>query len=236
MLLCALLPSCSRQPLAPDLKKEIEEVSAVSLLGSDFTIDVISRSVISSKERALDVSAWKVDETFRSLLEEHSKERGKNFRTLALDPGSLEKALAVRESRWKKILGTHSQAALDLLLRKAGEQRIHYLFLVSPLENRRDFPLHKGNMGIYCYDRKLLKSRAYAYFFLDFSLWDVKAKKKIFREAVDPAYTQEMAFAECREVAELKEPLEALKDPVHHTMKLLVDKLFTKMGWEKTAP
>lgn len=233
--------SCASQPASEGTgpsAKPASTVTAFSHLGNDFTVDVISRTIIRPKEASLDVSSWGVDAAFRDGIAESARAHGQGFRALTLDPKALERALNARESRWKKFVGRHNQALLDFLLARAGEQGLDVLVLVSPKEARDSYPLHKGNMGIYCYDRKLLKSRAYAYFFAEVTAWDVKAKKKLFQRAVDPSATQEMAFAECREVADLKEPLASLKEPVAHTIQLLARKVFpelaAKMGWEKT--
>lgn len=235
-----LLYSCASQPATEATSapaKPAVAVTAFSHLGSDFTVDVISRTIIRPKEDTLDAASWGVDAAFRDGLAGEANAYGQEFRALTLDPKALQRALNARESRWKKLVGRHNQALLDFLLARAGEQGLDVLVLVSPKEGRERFPLHKGNMGIYCYDRKLLKSRAYAYFFADITAWDVKAKKKLFQKAVDPASTQDMAFATCREVADLKEPLVSLKEPVSHTILLLTRKVFpeiaAKMGWEK---
>ncbi len=230
LALCVLLFSCASQPSSteePPLKAAVT-IASFSHLGADFTVDVISRSILRPKEQSLDVTKWGVDAAFGEKLASEAKAQGREALLLRLDAAALQKALSTRESRWRKFVGRYNQALVDYLLVQAAEQGVSHLFVLSPLESRETFPLHKGNMGIYCYDRKILKSRAYAYFFADFSLWDVKEKKKIFQRTVDPAFTQEMTFAECREVAELKEPLEALREPVDHTIDLLVKKLYAQ--------
>lgn len=230
LALCVLLFSCASQPSSTEEKPLLAPVTmaAFSHLGAEFTVDVISRSIIRPEEQSLDVTKWDVDAAFRDKLLEEAKAQGRETRALSLDAAALQKALSTRESRWRKFVGRYNQALVDYLLTQAAGQGVSHLFVLSPLESRDTFPLHKGNMGIYCYDRKILKSRAYAYFFLDLTLWDVKAKKKVFQRTVDPAASQDMTFAECREVAELKEPLEALREPVDHTIGLLVKKLYAQ--------
>lgn len=242
LALLLVLSSCSSQPAAPSanpLTKPASTVAAFSHLGNDFTVDVISRTLIRPKEQSLDVSAWGVDAALVQRTRAEAEGYGQRYKPLELDPKAVDRAIHTRESRWKKFLGKHNQALLDLLLKKAGEQGVDTLVWLSPMESRDTFPLHKGDMGIYCYDRKILKSRAYAYFFLDLSVWDVKAKKKLFHKQVDPAATQEMTFAECQEVANLKEPVTALKEPVAHSIDLLVKKVMREaaeeLGWAAGA-
>ncbi len=235
---CASEPTKERSP--SPVKPPESTVAAFSHFGSDFTVDVISRSLLRPKETSLDISPWGLDSFVQGRMETEARELGLKAKALSLDVGGLEKALHARESRWKKFLGKYNQALVDFLLDKASQQKVDFLFLLSPVETRDSFPLFKGNMGIYCYNRKLRKERAYAYFFGELTVWDVKERKKVFHRLVDPSSTQEMTFAECQEVAELKEPQSSLREPVLHTAELLVKEIFgkaaEKLGWKESVP
>jgi len=232
--LLALFTACSAQPISAERQKSFRVLSAVSFLGDELVANVVSRQVMVPKEQSLDVAAWKTDEVFRDLLADGAKARGKEFLPFSLDPTALGKALGAREGRWKRIAGKYNQALLDLLFRSAEAQGIEAFFLITASETNEKFPFHKGNKGISCQERNS-QPRAYAYFNLDFSYWSVSERKRLFRQIVEPEFTQDQLFAECREVADLKDPLEALREPVQYTMAKVVEKLFLKMGWEKPA-
>jgi|GEM_PF-7067782 len=237
LLLAALLFSCAGQePRAAAVPTAPERVAAISVIGDELVVDVIARSVIRGKQSTLDVSAWKMNEVFRKLLEEGAAARGKEAHSLKLDPKAFEKVLHLRENRWRKTVGRYSQALLDFLFREAEAQGIQAFFLLTRIDAPERFPLHKGSAGIYCADRKDKLPRAYAYFGFDFSYWNVAERRRVYQQEVNPGHTQEMLFADCKEVVDIKDPVGALREPVAHTMELLVEKLFANMHWEKKAP
>lgn len=237
-LLLGFLTSCAGQQAEPAKEQSVtpETVAAVSVIGDELVIDVIARSVIRGKDTRLDVSSWRMNDGFRSLLESGAAARGKEARSFRLDPQALEKVLHLRENRWRKTVGRYNQALLDFLFREAQAQGIRHFFLLTKIDAPERFPLHKGSAGIYCADLKGKIPRAYAYFGFDFSFWNVAERKRAYQQEVNPGLTQEMQFADCKEVVELKDPVDALKEPVLHTMELLVEKLFANMHWEKKAP
>lgn len=234
LLFCTFFSSCAHQALdsrpAPS-----ETVAAISLLGDELVLDIASRSLISANKQAgLDIGTWNLNQKFVNSLEEGARAEGKAACPFSLDPVGLEKAHNVREDRWKKVVGRYNQALLDFLFREAEDRGISHFFLLTPLSAPpARFPRHNGTVGIFCSDQKDPLSRAYAYFSFDFSYWSVAGRKRIFQQEVNPGVTEQLIFAGCREVAELKDPVEALREPVHHTLELLVKGLFAKMGWEK---
>jgi len=233
VLTALALAGCVAKPLTPEQSQKVDVVSAVSLLGNDFHIDALSRPLLRHSEKSLDVSAWKIDDTFRDLLREGSVSRGKEFRVLNLDPVAVEKIQKSRENRWKKVLGKQNQALMELLFRQAEAQGVPYFFLLTNLENPERFPLHQGPAGVFCNDQDPKNARASVYFSFDFSLWDVAKKKKVFEQVVDPSVTEVMTFGDCKIIAALADPETQLEDPVKKTMGLLVDALLDKMGWKK---
>lgn len=228
---CLFLSACSRQPIAPERRALVSDVAAVSLLGNDLTVDVASRAFLKNTARVVDVTAWGMDAAFRNLLRAGVESRQKAFRPLEIAPADLAHALAIRESRWRRVTGAQSQALLDLLIREAERQGVRYFFLLTPPVDPGRFPAHHGVYGATCDDRTDKNARASVYFFFDFALWDVAARKKIFAITVDPKVTDMMTFGGCSAVQELKDPARELEDPVRKTMELLVDSLFDKMGW-----
>jgi hypothetical protein len=236
LIVFLLLSACARQPLSPEQQGRVDTVGAVSLLGDEFIVDVITRSLLHKQEEVLGTKDWQVDASFKRLLGEGSSARKKDFRDFHLDPAALERALGMREDRWKRITGRQNQLLMELLFAEAEKQGIHYFFLIAPMESHENFPLHRGNMGIYCYDRALRHSKAYPYFQFDFTFWDVAARKKLFQAAVDPSVTEVLSFAECEAVAQMKEPAKELEGPVKQAMGLIVDGLFQKMGWGAVTP
>jgi hypothetical protein len=231
LLTLLLLTACARQPLSSEKQGALDQVSAASLLGDELVVAVTAPKLLGSGASTVDVAAWNVDATFRDLLKAGVEERGRRFTAFDVDRAALEKTAGVRESRWKKIVGRQSQAMLDQLFEAADRQGIRYFFLLTPPLSHERFALHAGNYGIACDD-----GRAAVYFFFDFALWDVKARKKIFTYAVDPSVTQAMTFGDCKVVADLKEPARQLEDPMKKTMGLIVDALFEKMGWSAGNP
>ncbi|MGZ3651350.1 MAG: hypothetical protein ACXWR1_17055 [Bdellovibrionota bacterium] len=213
-----LLSACSRQPLAT---RAVNQVGAVSVLGNEFVLP-------SSK---FNDSTWKVDAAFREALKAGVTERGKEYRALEPSPAELERALGVRESRWKKVVGKESQAVLDLLFRTADRDGIRYFFLVSPIEAHERYPLQKGTLGAACNE----EGRAYVYFYFRFTLWDVAARRKAFEYDVNPSVTSALTFGDCAALGSLSDPGTQLEDPVKKTMSLLVDALFDKMGWKRAG-
>lgn len=236
LVLCALLLSCSHPKTSlPEANAPKETVAALSFLGDELVVDVISRSLLSAREATVDISPWKLDQRWRELFEAAAGENGKEFRAFALDPAELERVLSLRENRWKKTMGKYNQALLDLLFKKAEEQGIQNFFLLTRRENADKFPLHKGPTGVYCFDRKQKTARAYAYFVFDFSYWSVAAKKKIFQAAVDPGFTQQLTFADCKQVAGMKDHVAELEVPVREAQVAVELELLSRMGWKKPS-
>ncbi len=234
LLPLVLLTACAAKPLSPERTSSIDQVSAVSLLGDQLVVDVDSRTLLHSTQRALDASSWDLDGAFRAFLQAGVEERGRKFVPLAAEQAQLEKVAGVRESRWKKIVGRQSQALLDLLFETADRQGVRYLFLLTPPTTLHErFPQHRGNFGAYCNDRSAAGAQAYVYFFFDFALWDVPARRKVFAYTVDPSVTEALPFGGCSTVSEMKEPVRELQDPVKTAARLVVDALFEKMGWKK---
>lgn len=236
LLLLVFLSACARKPLSAEQQKAIDVVSAVSFLGDEFVIDVTSRSLLRAKETAIDVRAWKMDESFRDLLRERVQAGGRDFRPFALDQEAVDKALGQRENRWKRVLGKQSQALMELLFREAEKQGIHFFFLALPLNDADHFPLHKGTMGVYCSDRQARHAKANPYFKFELTVWNVTARKKTFRAVVDPELTSVLQFSECEAVAEMKELGRELENPVKQALALVTDALVEKLGWAKQYP
>jgi hypothetical protein len=234
LLLCALLLSCSHQP--PSIQAQPETVAVLSLLGDELEVDVASRSLLSARQHPLDISPWKLNEGFRALLEDAAKARGKEAKALSVDPAALERALALREGRFRKVLGHYNQALLDLLFREAEAQGISHFFLLTPRLGNEKFPQHRGTAGVHCSDLKQKQAKAYAYFAFELAYWHVASKRRVFWETAGPPYTQDQAFAECSAVANSKEPLVDLEAPVRQAMATVVSKVVAKMGWEKPTP
>ncbi len=231
LLFSPLLFACTHQPLGVEEKQNIHVISAASFLGDDFVVDVIDRTIFQKKESIHDVESWQVDQQLRDLLAEEARKRGKEFRSLELDPAEVNELLERRESRWKRVVGKQSQALMELLFRQAEKQGVEYLLLAAPAARRDNFPLHIGQMGVFCYDRKLRKSQASPYFFFDFSLWNVASRKKLFQTTVDPTFTRDRAFAECAKVAEIKDVKEELAAPAREALAAVVQRLFLAMGF-----
>lgn len=231
--LCVLLlPACAGRPAAAPGAAP-EKIAALSFLGDELVVDVISRSILRPRENTLDISPWKLDQRVREDLRAYVEAQpGKEYVTLAIDEGELEEALRVRENRWRKTVGKYNQALLDLLFRRAGEQGITGFFLVTKAERLENFPLHKGAVGIYCFDRRDKAARAYPYFAFDFSYWNVTQKKRVFQASVNPGHTKHFAFAECKQVAEMKDHVAELEAPAKDALSGIWAKLMEQMGWE----
>lgn len=229
LALVLLLTACAHRPASETLDK----VGAMSLLGDTLVVDVSSRSLLKSSERTLDVSGWGVDNSFRELFKQGIVERRKDYVPFNLEPAQLEKIAGVRERRFQKNVGDQSQALLDALFEEADRKGMRYFFLLTPARKRERFALHRGNYGATCDDRDNKDAQAYVYFFFDFVLYDVAARKKVFFTTVDPSVTQMMTFGGCKVVADLRDPVKQLEDPMKKTMGLLVDALFEKLGWKR---
>lgn len=229
LFLFVFLSGCASATLSTQEQAQVDIVSAASFLGDEFLRNAGPRTIFVQHGQKVDVAAWKLDAFFQDLLAEGVKARGKEFRALNLDAAELEKALGLRETRWKKTRGKYNQALLDLLLRQADSQGVHFLFMAYPLESLERFPSLRGPLGAACGG----ENRAYVYFEFDFSLWDVKEKKKIFQGTVDPSITEQLTFATCQAAEKLEDPAQQLEDPTKKTLGLLVDALFEKMGWKK---
>jgi hypothetical protein len=223
------LTACARLPLSADRSGSIDSVAAASLLGDELTVNVRKPKVFGSGADTFDVPAWNVDASFRDLLKGGVEERGRHYVPFDLDPKVIEKAAGVRETRWKKIVGRQSQPMLDLLFDAADRQGTRYFFLITPPLEHETYLLHRGNYGAACGS----DGRATVYFFFDFALWDVSARKKIFTTKVDPGVTEALTFGDCSVIANLLDPARQLEDPLKKTMGLVVDALFDKMGWGK---
>jgi hypothetical protein len=220
-----LLASCASYPVREDLDK----VGAVSLLGDQLVVDVSPRSLFKSDRRTLDVKDWSVDNAFRDLFKAGIVERKRDYVPFNLEPDALAKLANVRERRFEKTVGRQSQALMDSLFAEADRKGMKYFFLLTPPREHEHFPQHRGNFGAYCDGR----DAAYLYFFFDFALYDVAARRKVFFYSVDPSVTEAMTFGECNVIANLRDPVHQLEDPMRKTMGLLVDALFEKMGWKK---
>ncbi|HEY8279401.1 MAG TPA: hypothetical protein VIH99_07260 [Bdellovibrionota bacterium] len=233
-LFLLLSQSCARQEVREERLRAVDSVAAVSLLGNDFAIDLISPSPLTaSTESLVDISGWKLDESFRELLRQGAVSRGRVFQDFTLDPDALKKALSVRESRWKRVEGKESQALLDLLFAEAERRGLKYFFLLTPFVPAERPAPYRYPSGVFCSDRKPRPSRAYPYFVFRFSLWKVESRQRVFAYEVKPGDTDQLVFADCRELATMKNPELLLEKPVKDAMDLVVAALFEKLGWKK---
>jgi hypothetical protein len=224
------LSACARAPLSAEERRGLDRIAAVSFFGSAFTADLGARPLIGSRELVIDGAAWKVDEGFQALFQKALAARGKKFEPLQLDSVAVQKALGVRESRWKKVEGKQSRALLDLLFEAADRQGIEYFFLLTPQAEHGNFLTFRGAMGTAC-THEGLPSRAFVYFFADFTLWNVHSRQKVYETSVDPSLTIDSSYADCVTAGGLADPVHALEDPVKRTMDHLVNGLFARLGW-----
>jgi hypothetical protein len=231
--MCMIAFSCAHHAHEEAPSPQGTTVSAASFLGNELGIDSMAGSQILAREKHLDVQAWKLDDSFLQLIQAGSKERGKEFRPLDLNSAEIQRAVKIRESRWKKTLGKYNQALLDAVLREAEKQGVRQLLFISPLESMERFPSYRGPVGIHCNNAIAKGGRAYAYFEWDVSLWDVPTQKKLFQVSVDPSLTEILTFADCQTAAQLSEPVTQLEDPVKKTLGLVADAIFDKMGWKR---
>jgi hypothetical protein len=204
----------------------VDSVSAVSLLGGEFSFDLEVPTFLRLNAHEIDVSTWGIDSSLQDLVKAEAEKRGKHFSAFEFDAKALVKTAGIRESRWKKVLGRQSQAMLDQLFEAAAREGIPYFFLLTPVAEHERYPLHRGNYGAACVD-----SRAYIYFYFDFVLWDVKSREKVFVTTVDPSWTKATSFGDCSAVARAPDPVKSLEDPVKKTMGLVMEDLFNKMNW-----
>lgn len=228
LFVCFLLLSSCATTHAPFSDSSPDVFSAATFLGDEFITELSPAAVSFGRPKSVPVKSWKIDKSFVSQIQEATKARKREFKALALDSQELERALKVREGRFEKTVGKYNQAVMDLLFRQAEKQGVNFLFLGWPINKLERFPLYFGPMGMHCASKE---NRAFIYFVFDFSLWDVKAQKKIFQGTVTPDTTEVMSFADCTAAAQLPHPVEQLEDPAKKTLELLVDALFRKMGW-----
>jgi hypothetical protein len=228
-LLLLLLTACSQASLSGPERDGLDQFSAVAFFGNSFTADLNSRALLRSREAVLDASPWKIDEAFSSDFQAALTERKKTFIPFSLDPIAVEKALGVRETRWKKVEGKQSQALLNLLFAAAEKQGIRYFFLAMPQADHETFPTFRGVMGTAC-TAEAGKSRAFVYFFARFTLWDVNRRKKLYEQPLDPSLTRETSYADCAAAANINDPVHALEDPTKRTLSHLVQDLITRVG------
>jgi hypothetical protein len=228
------LAACASQPLSAE--RLTGPFSAASFLGDSFSFEVGPRSLFQGRGPVLPVPSWQLDETLRGRLAEGLRARGKEYRELSLDPAEAERALGVRESRWRKVEGRYGQALLGLLFRRAEERGVRYFFLAVPSRGDDGSPLHPAASGAFCAKGGGEEGRAFVYFSFDLSLWDVSARHRVYETRVGPRATEGIPFGACSAVAAVADPGKALEDPAKKTLGLLVPSLFEKMGWGAVNP
>lgn len=227
------LIACASKPLSPAEQAGVETIGLVSLIGDSFYLDVIRKPLAVNPQKKFDVGAWSVDESFEIRFAERLRGLGRRVAEMELDPVAVKAAIGDGEDCWHLPLKGDGSPLTDLLLREAKKRGISHFLLLLPIESHTSYPLHRGPMGVYCYDRILRKTQAAPYFFLRASFWGVKEGKRLFAMDIDPSVTSELGFASCRELEKIgrKQLVDKAGPAVQAAVTKATDTILRQMGW-----
>lgn len=222
-----LVASCTTNPLSEAQKADINDIAFASFLEDEMPVTLLGPTVFKNENYKVNLRGWKVNQTLKEAMVAEIKKMKKNFKEVKFDDATTQAASRRGNTTRNRILNKQQDERNRYLMSTALAQGAKYLWIIQP-SSHPYYPEHMG-LGLFC--RASLGSDGdwQAYLLFHASLWDLRANKKIFQQAINPEVMSKLTGRHCDELKKGKLPkfaesfkadlLELLRKTPHHLAK-----------------